>query len=187
MGSEDKEAKVPLKYGERKRKFVKNAEHESDSTSNENNNADNDNDKHIGNSNNEKPMYNDDNNYRPLYNTDKNDDHSVSDEAAKQIKDRGHEKHGWKNIYHKEEWGVNKKFHDVWRDADWKNRFNEEQAAGGKPSTVSGDTQDQVQNYVNSNYEPAESSQHSLTHSPNGDPDKSNVSSASVNVTIWHH
>lgn len=30
-------------------------------------------------------------------------------------KDRGAKKHGWKNTYHKEEWGDNKKYHDVWR------------------------------------------------------------------------
>ncbi len=30
-------------------------------------------------------------------------------------KDRGAKKHGWKNTYHKEEWGDKKKYHDVWR------------------------------------------------------------------------
>ena len=32
-------------------------------------------------------------------------------------KDKGAKKHGWKNSYHKEEWGDNKKYHDVWRSA----------------------------------------------------------------------
>lgn len=30
-------------------------------------------------------------------------------------KDKGFAKHGWKNVYHKEEWGEAKKYHDVWR------------------------------------------------------------------------
>ncbi|KAI1291926.1 hypothetical protein HDE_07321 [Halotydeus destructor] len=38
-------------------------------------------------------------------------------------KDRGHKKHGWKNVYHKEEWGDNKKYHDIWHDKDWKKKW----------------------------------------------------------------
>ncbi|KAH9517019.1 hypothetical protein DERF_007719 [Dermatophagoides farinae] len=37
--------------------------------------------------------------------------------------DKGHFKHGWKNVYHKEEWGEANKYHDIWRYKDWKNRY----------------------------------------------------------------
>ena len=29
--------------------------------------------------------------------------------------DKGHFKHGLKNVYHKEEWGEANKYHDIWR------------------------------------------------------------------------
>lgn len=37
------------------------------------------------------------------------------------IKDLGHNKHGWKNVYHKEEYAQHQKFHDVFQDKDWNN------------------------------------------------------------------
>lgn len=40
------------------------------------------------------------------------------------FKDSGHKKHGWKNVYHKEEWGDSKKFHDIFHDKDWKKKWN---------------------------------------------------------------
>lgn len=36
-------------------------------------------------------------------------------EREQWLKDKGYAKHGWKNVYHKEEWGEAKKYHDVWR------------------------------------------------------------------------
>lgn len=36
-------------------------------------------------------------------------------ERLQYLKDKGYAKHGWKNIYHKEEWGEQKKYHDIWR------------------------------------------------------------------------
>lgn len=39
-------------------------------------------------------------------------------------KDQGHKKHGWKNVYHKEEWGDSKKYHDIAHDKDWKKKWN---------------------------------------------------------------
>lgn len=43
-------------------------------------------------------------------------------EGNKFIKDLGHNKHGWKNVYHKEEYAQHHKFHDVFRDKDWNNK-----------------------------------------------------------------
>lgn len=40
------------------------------------------------------------------------------------FKDQGHKKHGWKNVYHKEEWGDSKKYHDIFHDRDWKKKWN---------------------------------------------------------------
>ena len=40
------------------------------------------------------------------------------------FKDKGHRKHGWKNVYHKEEWGDSKKYHDIFHDRDWKKKWN---------------------------------------------------------------
>lgn len=40
------------------------------------------------------------------------------------FKDQGHRKHGWKNVYHKEEWGDSKKYHDIFHDRDWKKKWN---------------------------------------------------------------
>lgn len=40
------------------------------------------------------------------------------------FKDKGHKKHGWKNVYHKEEWGDSKKYHDIFHDRDWKKKWN---------------------------------------------------------------
>ena len=40
------------------------------------------------------------------------------------FKDHGHRKHGWKNVYHKEEWGDSKKYHDIFHDRDWKKKWN---------------------------------------------------------------
>lgn len=34
-------------------------------------------------------------------------------------KDLGHNKHGWKNVYHKEEYAQHQKYHDLYRDKDW--------------------------------------------------------------------
>lgn len=36
-------------------------------------------------------------------------------EGSKAFKDKGYARHGWKNVYHKEEWGEAIKYHDVWR------------------------------------------------------------------------
>lgn len=58
----------------------------------------------------------------------KKDDNYKSKEEGKLgvywFKDSGHKKHGWKNVYHKEEWGDSKKFHDIFHDKDWKKKWN---------------------------------------------------------------
>lgn len=41
---------------------------------------------------------------------------------AKWLKDMGHNKHGWKNVYHKEEYANHQKYHDVLRDKNWDNQ-----------------------------------------------------------------
>lgn len=41
---------------------------------------------------------------------------------AKWLKDLGHNKHGWKNVYHKEEYANHQKYHDVLRDKNWDNK-----------------------------------------------------------------
>jgi len=41
---------------------------------------------------------------------------------AKFLKDLGHNRHGWKNVYHKEEYANHQKFHDVFRDKSWDDR-----------------------------------------------------------------
>lgn len=38
------------------------------------------------------------------------------------IKDLGHNRHGWKNVYHKEEYAQHQKFHDIFRDKDWNDK-----------------------------------------------------------------
>ncbi|KPM05571.1 hypothetical protein QR98_0040360 [Sarcoptes scabiei] len=40
---------------------------------------------------------------------------SKSDGEDRSMIDQGNSRHGWKNIYHKEEWGEANKYHDVWR------------------------------------------------------------------------
>lgn len=40
-------------------------------------------------------------------------------EAAGRLVDVGHNRHGWKNVYHKEEYAQHQKYHDVFRDKDW--------------------------------------------------------------------
>lgn len=43
-------------------------------------------------------------------------------EAQKEEKmqlDLGHNKHGWKNVYHKEEYAQHQKYHDLYRDKNW--------------------------------------------------------------------
>nr|XP_027202973.1 GATA zinc finger domain-containing protein 15-like [Dermatophagoides pteronyssinus] len=66
-----------------------------------------------------------------LYN-DEADDNDPSSSSTSDMKhegknehyaDKGHFKHGWKNVYHKEEWGEANKYHDIWRYKDWKNRY----------------------------------------------------------------
>lgn len=61
-------------------------------------------------------------------NTGEKDDNYKSKEEGKLgvywFKDSGHKKHGWKNVYHKEEWGDSKKFHDIFHDKDWKKKWN---------------------------------------------------------------
>ena len=39
--------------------------------------------------------------------------------ADRALVDLGHHKHGWKNVYHKEEYAQHQKYHDVFRDRDW--------------------------------------------------------------------
>lgn len=43
-------------------------------------------------------------------------------EGANFIKDLGHDRHGWKNVYHKEEYAQHQKFHDIFRDKDWNDK-----------------------------------------------------------------
>ncbi|OTF81869.1 hypothetical protein BLA29_007896 [Euroglyphus maynei] len=40
---------------------------------------------------------------------------SADDMKHEHYADKGHFKHGWKNVYHKEEWGEANKYHDIWR------------------------------------------------------------------------
>lgn len=42
------------------------------------------------------------------------------------IQDNGHKQHGWKNLYHKEEWGDTQSKNDLLNDANWKNRFTDD-------------------------------------------------------------
>lgn len=42
-------------------------------------------------------------------------------EGAKNLDDKGHNKHGWKNVYHREEYAQHLKFHDLYRDKNWDN------------------------------------------------------------------
>ncbi|XP_075678652.1 uncharacterized protein LOC113796882 [Dermatophagoides pteronyssinus] len=67
-----------------------------------------------------------------LYNDEADDNDPSSSASASDMKqegknehyaDKGHFKHGWKNVYHKEEWGEANKYHDIWRYKDWKNRY----------------------------------------------------------------
>ncbi|XP_035229548.1 histidine-rich glycoprotein-like [Stegodyphus dumicola] len=42
------------------------------------------------------------------------------------IKDKGHKSHGFKNVYHKEEFGEHKTFHDEHRETDHKKKYHDE-------------------------------------------------------------
>lgn len=39
----------------------------------------------------------------------------MGEQFANKYHDRGYVRHGWKNVYHKEEWGEASKYHDIWR------------------------------------------------------------------------
>ncbi|GFX76255.1 uncharacterized protein TNCV_4036561 [Trichonephila clavipes] len=42
------------------------------------------------------------------------------------VKDKGHKSHGFKNVYHKEEYGEHKTFHDEHRETDHKKKYHDE-------------------------------------------------------------
>lgn len=44
--------------------------------------------------------------------SDENENHQGK---KKYYQDKGHVKHGWKNVYHKEEYAEANKYHDIWR------------------------------------------------------------------------
>ncbi|GIX68097.1 uncharacterized protein CDAR_197171 [Caerostris darwini] len=46
--------------------------------------------------------------------------------GAEFIKDKGHKSHGFKNVYHKEEYGEHKTFHDEHRETDHKKKYHDE-------------------------------------------------------------
>ena len=48
------------------------------------------------------------------------------------IQDKGHKKHGWKNLYHKEEWGDTQEKNNLLQDKEWKKRFKDGQRKGLK-------------------------------------------------------
>lgn len=48
------------------------------------------------------------------------------------VEDKGHKKHGWKNLYHKEEWGDTQEKHDLLRDKGWKKRFKDDHGEDSK-------------------------------------------------------
>lgn len=43
-------------------------------------------------------------------------------QADKRLVDQGHNRHGWKNVYHREEYAQHQKYHDVLHDKDWHER-----------------------------------------------------------------
>ena len=63
----------------------------------------------------ERVINSDDNYQNKDESTESTGDSPNEKKRTKWLKDKGYAKHGWKNVYHKEEWGEAKKYHDIWR------------------------------------------------------------------------